>query len=63
LRSDTAQADETSSVLQGSLEGANVDPVLTMVEMMEILRAYEANQRAVISQDATVGRLIQWASS
>jgi flagellar basal-body rod protein FlgF len=56
------EADTTSRVIQGSLEGANVNPVLAMVDMVSMLRSFEANQRAIIAQDATVGRLVQWAN-
>ncbi len=56
------ETDTTSRVLQGSLEAANVDPVLTMVEMVSILRGYEANQKAILAQDGSLGRLIQWAA-
>jgi flagellar basal-body rod protein FlgF len=55
-------ADITSRVVQGSLEGANVDPVLAMVDMVSLLRGFEANQRAIITQDGTLGRLVQWAN-
>lgn len=56
------EADTTSRVIQGSLEGANVDPVLAMVDMVTLLRGFEANQRAIIAQDGTLGRLVQWAN-
>jgi flagellar basal body rod protein FlgG len=56
------EADATSRVIQGSLEGANVDPVLAMVDMVSLLRGFEANQRAIIAQDGTLGRLVQWAN-
>jgi flagellar basal body rod protein FlgG len=56
------EADATSRVIQGSLEGANVDPVLAMVDMVSLLRGFEANQRAILAQDGTLGRLVQWAN-
>jgi flagellar basal-body rod protein FlgF len=56
------EADTTSRVIQGSLEGANVDPVLAMVDMVSLLHGFEANQRAIIAQDGTLGRLVQWAN-
>lgn len=56
------EADTGSRVLQGTLEGSNVDPVQAMVEMMVLLREFEANQRSILAQDSTVGRLINWAS-
>jgi flagellar basal-body rod protein FlgF len=63
VRSDTpGETDTSSRVLQGSLEGANVDPIGTMVEMMSLLRGFEANQRAITAQDGSLGKLIQWAA-
>jgi len=58
-----AQADATSRVVQGSVEGANVDAVTTMVQMTELLHDYQANQQAILTQDGSLGQLIQWASS
>jgi flagellar basal-body rod protein FlgF len=40
------------------LEGANVNIVREMVEMIEYLRAYETHQRAIQAQDETLGRAI-----
>ena len=48
-------------VRQGFLEGANVNPVEEMVRMIEVNRAYEANQKAIQSQDSLAGRLINEA--
>jgi flagellar basal-body rod protein FlgF len=63
LSSDVpGETDSASRVVQGSLEGANVDPVLTMVDMMGLLRGFEANQKAIVAQDGSLGRLIQWAA-
>lgn len=56
------ETDTTSRVVQGSLEGANVDAISTMVEMMTLLRGFEANQKAILTQDGSLGRLIQWAA-
>lgn len=54
--------DRSSRVVQGALEAGNVDPVGSMIEMMALVRAYEANQRALMTQDQTLGRLISWSS-
>lgn len=43
---------------QGMLEYPNVEVVLEMVEMINAFRAYEANARAVSSQDGALDRLI-----
>jgi len=47
-----------AQVVQGSVERSNVNPIMGMVEMLEALRAYESNQRAILAQDETLGRLI-----
>lgn len=45
------QAVEGITVRQGHLEEANIDPVSSMVEMMEIQRAYSALQRSATVVD------------
>jgi len=47
-----------AGVSQGTLERSNVNPMMGMAEMLEALRSYEANQRAIIAQDETLGKLI-----
>lgn len=54
---------ETARVVQGSLESSNVDPVGTMVEMMTVLRSFEANHNALMTQDQTLAQLVRWAST
>ena len=49
------------NVRQGFLEGSNVNPVTEMVRMIEVNRAYEANQKVVQSQDSLTGKLINEA--
>lgn len=44
-------------VRQGFYEASNLDPAQTMVELMEALRVYEANQRVVQAYDQTLERL------
>jgi flagellar basal-body rod protein FlgF len=44
-------------VRQGFLEGSNVNPVTEMVEMIEVNRAYDANQRTIQTEDALIGKL------
>jgi flagellar basal-body rod protein FlgG len=45
-------------VIQGFTEAANVDPVLEMVQMIEVNRAYEANQKVIQTHDSMLGTLI-----
>ena len=49
-------------VIQGFLEGSNVNPVTEMVNMIEVNRAYEANQKVIGTQDSLLGRLINQAA-
>jgi flagellar basal-body rod protein FlgG len=46
------------TVLQGFTEASNVNPILEMVRMIEVNRAYEANQKTIQTQDASLGKLI-----
>jgi flagellar basal-body rod protein FlgG len=46
------------AVIQGFVEGSNVDPVVEMVQMIEVNRAYEANQKIIQTEDAALGTLI-----
>ncbi|MDR0723418.1 MAG: flagellar basal-body rod protein FlgF [Treponema sp.] len=45
-------------VVQGFTEASNADPVLEMVQMIEVNRAYEANQKVIQTEDAMLGTLI-----
>jgi flagellar basal-body rod protein FlgG len=45
-------------VIQGFTEAANVEPVREMVQMIEVNRAYEANQKVIQTHDSMLGTLI-----
>jgi len=45
-------------VVQGFLEKSNINIVREMVDMIEVQRSYEANQKTVTSHDQTLGKLI-----
>jgi flagellar basal-body rod protein FlgF len=45
-------------VKAGYLEGSNVQPVNEMMEMMAVMRSYEANQRAIHAQDETLSKAV-----
>ena len=45
-------------IKQGFVEGSNVDPVSTMVNMIAEFRNYEADQRAVQAIDSTLGKAV-----
>ncbi|MGA2973916.1 MAG: flagellar hook-basal body protein [Spirochaetia bacterium] len=44
-------------VRQGFLEGANVNAVQEMVEMIEVNRAYDANQKTIQTEDSLISKL------
>ena len=51
-------SEASTKIKQGFLENSNVNPVLAMTQMIEVNRAYEANQKVIQGQDALTGRLI-----
>jgi len=51
-------SSSSTQFLQGYLEDANVDSVMSMVEMIEIFRAFELGQKAVQIQDGTLERVV-----
>ncbi len=55
---EVVNGEDRPVVQQGFLEKANVNPVTEMVRMIEVNRAYEANQRAVQAHDESTGRLL-----
>lgn len=50
-------------VRQGFVEGANVNPVTEMVQMIEINRAYENNSKMIQTHDSLMGKLINEAAT
>ncbi|RKX96049.1 MAG: flagellar biosynthesis protein FlgC, partial [Spirochaetes bacterium] len=50
--------DNRPKVRQGFLEQSNVNPVIEMVNLIEVHRTYEANQKMIQSEDAALGRVI-----
>jgi len=45
-------------VRQGFVESSNVNSVTEMVEMIEVNRAYEANQKTIQTEDSLLGKLL-----
>ncbi|MEL1134266.1 flagellar basal-body rod protein FlgF [Desulfitobacterium sp. THU1] len=45
-------------IRQGFLEGSNVDLTGQMVKMITVMRAYEANQKVIQTQDATLDKAV-----
>ena len=56
------EAENRPRVVQGFTESSNVDPVLEMVQMIEVNRAYEASQKVIQSEDTMLGVLINQAA-
>jgi flagellar basal-body rod protein FlgG len=50
--------DTRPKIRQGFLEGSNVNAVTEMVEMIEVNRAYEANQKMIQTEDSLLGKLL-----
>ncbi len=55
--SGTATAVPRASVIQGAIEGSNVDPLRGMVELVEASRHFESQQKAMQTSDEMRGRL------
>ncbi|NLY42865.1 MAG: flagellar hook-basal body protein [Clostridiaceae bacterium] len=45
-------------VVQGYLENSNINPVEEMVDMIQVMRAYEANQKVINAYDDTLDKII-----
>jgi len=50
--------NERPKVRQGFLEASNVNPVTEMVNLIEVHRTYEANQRMIQSHDAMLAKAV-----
>lgn len=50
---------ENFAIIQGHLEGSNVTPMQEMIALVQIARAYEANQKSMTTQDQILGRAIE----
>ncbi len=58
-QSGTAGLDGLGTLVQGSLEGSNVNTVEELVNMIEAQRAYEMNSKAI----STVDQMMQYATN
>jgi len=58
---EIAFGEQRPKVRQGFLESSNVNVVTEMVQMIEVQRSYEANQKMIQTQDSLLGRLINEA--
>lgn len=59
IENDSSETTEfKGSVLQGFTEQSNVNVVTEMVDMITVMRAYEANQKMIQAQDQTLGKAV-----
>ena len=56
--SQPVQVSSGAQVLQGSIEASNVDLSGQMIQMMTVMKAYEANQRVIQTQDEMLGKAV-----
>ena len=57
------QPQTPGRVMQGFLESSNVNAVNEMVDLITIMRAYEANQKAVSAHDSTLDKAVNQVGS
>ena len=58
---ETAEENFTGQVVQCYIEQSNVDSIREMVDMISLLRSYEANQRIITAMDGTLEKpLMKW---
>jgi flagellar basal body rod protein FlgG len=50
---------ERPSVLQGYIEASNVTPLHEMISLVQIARAYEANQKIITSRDQNLQKALE----
>jgi len=55
---NTEEQDFSGTVTQGFIEQSNVNIIKEMVDMISVMRSYEANQKILQFQDGTLERLV-----
>ncbi len=70
IGSNLIQKDESTeekpfsgTISQGFLEGSNINVVKEMVDMISVMRSYEANQRLLQAQDSTLEKVVNQVGS
>lgn len=58
VEGETEEEDFKGKVVQGSLENSNINSIREMVDMITVVKAYEANQKVLRAQDETLGRAV-----
>jgi len=56
--SQPVQVSAGAQLLQGSIEASNVDLSGQLVQMMTVMKAYEANQKVIQTQDEMLGKAV-----
>jgi len=56
VASSMGKVSKDAQVMQGFLEMSNVNPIKEMVDMITVMRAYEANQKVLQTEDQMLGR-------
>jgi flagellar basal body rod protein FlgG len=46
-------------LMQGYIEGSNVAPLQEMIALVQIARAYEANQKIITTRDQNLGKALE----
>jgi len=57
------QREFSGAISQGFLEGSNISVVKEMVDMISVMRSYEANQKMLQAQDSTLEKLVNQVGS
>lgn len=55
---NTVEQEFTGQVLQNFIEQSNVEAVREMVDMITLMRSYEANQRVITAMDGTLEKAV-----
>lgn len=55
---DNPQMATKFRVIQGALERSNVNSIREMIQMINITRTYDTNQRALMAHDETLGKAV-----
>jgi flagellar basal-body rod protein FlgG len=50
---------DVPNIRQGFLEESNVDGIAEMIQMIEITRSFESNQKAIAAQEQTLDKLFE----
>lgn len=50
---------ETPEVVQGMVEGSNVEPIIEMARMIEVSRAYTGVQKMIEAEDERIKKMVQ----